>query len=86
MPANVILKPIKKKGSEYVRLIFCKENILANSANNSITSRNLIFFKCCFFLNNVNSLFLFSQNLLCKKKKNIIKSYYLLCLNKIYGK
>lgn len=45
-PANIILKPIKKNGSEYFRLIFCKENILANKANNANTNKNRSFFKC----------------------------------------
>lgn len=49
-PANVILKPIKKNGSEYFKLIFCNENILANKANNVNTNRNRVFFNFFFFL------------------------------------
>ncbi len=47
-PANVILNPIKKNGSEYFRFIFCSENILANKANNINASKNRIFFKFLF--------------------------------------
>ena len=42
-PAIVILNPIKKNGSEYFRLSFCKEKILANKKNKIITKINLLF-------------------------------------------